>query len=310
MLIGPRTLLAATVVVPFLPVAPPAPRLAGLPACVPKHLHAEASLQGATGSLLGALALRNVGSNTCVLRVPLTLTLLAPSGRALALRTEGRGSALGALALRLDPGEAGTAGLQLWNACDPGSKAHLWVVLPRGGGRIDIGLGAGGRCDVPGEPPGYVIGGLQPADQPRLSKQAKAQHALHVGQIAAPATTRAGAVVDYTVSVTNRSANEVRTSTCPLFYEQLWLWKQNLVITHQYVLNCRGLEALASRSTTLFEMRLAVPRDARGNADIEWGFEDRAAPIPVRAPMSPLLNGPVGVEPWSSGRTTLQVTAP
>ena len=307
-----RSLLAASAVVPFLPLAPSKPALAGVPACTPNQLRASVSLQGATGSLLGGFALRNVGSRACVLLTPLRLSLRDPSGRALPLGRQSPDSPLGARQLRLDPGQAGAAELQLGNACDPSSKAHLWVVLPRRAGRVDLGIGAGGRCDVPGKPAVYGVGALQQADPPPLSSEQKGQRAaLRVAAIGAPRTTRAGTTLTYTVSVANLSSKQVRARSCPHFYEQLWLWKQDVVITHQFLLNCRPIgDVFAAHSTSVFEMRLEVPRDLKGSADIDWGLEDRMAPIPTRVSMNELLNSSVGVNPYSSSHVTLRVTAP
>jgi hypothetical protein len=289
-----RVLLAvAGTVIPFLPLAPPHQKTAGLPACAATHLESSVSLQGATGSMLGGFALRNTGDHACVLHAPLRLVLLDPAGGPLPLSGDAVDADLGYRALRLDPGRAGVVTLRLSNACDSSSTAHLWVVLPGAADRVDLGIGAEGRCDSPAAPPAYDLG---PLDQGWQTAPIPGSRLLRVAAVNAPAVVRAGTTLVYTVAIANRGARPLHLARCPVFAEQLWLWKQDQVVTRQYVLNCRTFPA---HGRTVFAMRLRVPEQSRGSASLEWGLEDRAAPIPPLVSDNELLGGPVNVAPWS-----------
>jgi Domain of unknown function (DUF4232) len=289
----PRGAALLAGVIPFLPLAPPAPKLAGLPACTASALRASVSLQGATGSQLGGLALRNVAHQTCVLARPRRL-VLRDRGRRLALTQAAEAPRLGARRLRLDPGRAATLELQLWNACDEHSRAHLWIVV--GTGAVDLGIGAEGRCDSPGHPPSYWLGAMQSGGPPRLSPAQRRLHALRVASLDVPARARHGTVLAYRVTIANRSGAVLPARPCPVFAEQVWLWRVHAVLTRQYVLNCRALPAHGSLT---FEMRMPLPRDARGDATVEWSLEDEPAPIPVRAPPDEVLNSSVSIASYS-----------
>ena len=290
----PRAAALLAGVIPFLPLAPPAPKLTGLPPCTASELRASVSLQGATGSMLGGLTLRNGTHHACVLARPRAL-VLRDRGRRLALTQASEVPQLGVRRLRLDPGRAATLELQLWNACDEHSRARLWVVVA--GGAVGLGIGAEGRCDSPAQPPSYRLGAMQSAGPSRLTAAQRRLHAaLRVRSLDVPARARHGTVLTYRVTIANRSDVALPARPCPVFAEQVWLWSVHAVLTRQYVLNCRALRA---RGSLTFEMRMPLPRDARGNASVEWSLEDATAPIPPRAPTDEVLNSPVAIAAYS-----------
>lgn len=292
--------LVALAVVPFVPIHAPTPSPAGFADCAARQLHASVSLQGATGSQLGGLALRNVSGSGCVLRTPLRLALV-DGGARLPLSRVGSSAALGFHALLLRPRRAGAARLQLFNACGEHPSARLFVVLARRGGLVPLGIAAEGRCDSPGSPPAWAIGPLERADPPALTRAGRAQHAaLRVRAVRVPASVRAGTVLRFTVTLA--AVRTVPARPCPLFYEQLWLWKQQRVVTEQYVLNCHPVgAAFAAGRPARFAMRLRVPAAARGRASVEWGLEDAVVPVPRLAPLNELLNAGAGPSGYSAG---------
>jgi hypothetical protein len=96
--------------------------------------------------------------------------------------------------------------------------------------------------------------------------------------------------------VTVTARHSVSARPCPLLYEQLWLWKQNRVVTRQYVLNCAAVgTAFAASRRYVFAQRLPVPADGQGHASVEVGLEDDVSPIPAVAPLDQLLDS--GVSP-------------
>ncbi|HEY4349364.1 MAG TPA: DUF4232 domain-containing protein [Gaiellaceae bacterium] len=152
-------------VIPFTGRPAPAPTpTAGLPLCRAASLRATVSLQGATGSMLGGVLLRNTGRSTCALLGPPSLELYDHAGHRLRLRALGRIALSGVRALALPPHSSAAIEIALFNACQPRPGSHLAVVLGRPTGRIELPIGAEGRCDRPSLPPGYSIGPLQHGD--------------------------------------------------------------------------------------------------------------------------------------------------
>jgi hypothetical protein len=294
-----RTSLAlVAAVVPFLPLHPAAENVGGAPPCIASQLRPRVQLQGATGSQLGGLAMENAGRRACVFRTPLRLVLVDVAGRALPLSSSGPPHGYGYTALILQPRASTGTELQLFNACGHGAPKDLWLVLPSGGGRVDLGISAEGRCDAPRSPPRAVVGPLVAAH----SFRGPGRSDLRVTSIEAPSSTRAGMTLRYTVTIANRSGARLSLRHCPAFAEQLWF--RDIVVTRQLLLNCGAFEP---HSSTTFAMRLRVPATTRGPAQLEWSLVDSVFPIPTLMPAWQLLDGPdVDSYSWRTAAVTVR----
>jgi hypothetical protein len=263
------------VIVPFQPIQPPAQQLAGVPACVSSQLRANANnLQGATGSRLGGILLRNVGLTPCVLRAPLQVVRLDRSGRKLAFASLYGREGLGYRALRIDPRQAAVAEIQLMNACGT-TPSELWLDRPR----VDLGIPPLGRCDYPTGPPSAFVAHLD-----RLVTRHPA-HVLRVVSIKAPRKVVGGTTLDYTVTIANPTARTWHGTA--LYGEQLVDYAANLAETRQSDLPVRTLPPHSRRT---FEMRIRAPRKRDRLAEVQWSLIDYTEPIPPTAPLDVLLD--------------------
>jgi hypothetical protein len=261
------------VIVPFQPIQPPAQHLAGVPACVSSQLRASVEVQGATGSELGGITLRNVGGRPCVLRAPLSIVRLDRSGRKLGFVSQFGRQGAGYAAVRIDPRQAASVEVQLRNAC--GTKpSELWLDRPR----VDLGIPPEGRCDGTSFPPNAFMAHLD-----RVVTHHPG-HILRVVSIQAPPRVAGGAALNYTVTIANPTAHTWRGTA--LYGEQLTDYGSNRTVTRQYELPVRTLRP---HSRTTFEMRLQVPRKRDPYAELEWSLLDYTEPIPPSAPTSVLL---------------------
>ena len=301
-LASPRVGISAlATVIPFLPLPANEPRLAGLPDCSPAALRASVSLQGATGSQLGGLRLTNRGRKLCLLHGPLRLVLLDDRGRRLALARKSSRWPVGDV--RVAPGGSAGAMLQLFNACDRRSTAHLWAVLARGQGRVDLGIGPAGRCNAPRSPPSYIVVGFIPDDTPTSAEEAAQRAGLRVVAIQLPARVSGGRLLRYTVVIRNRSTRPVPMKRCPRFYEQLWLWTREpgVVLTNEYTLNCRPLHGVFPAGKRIaFQMQIAVPERSSGTATLSWGLTIAPVYLDERVGTDEAIDHIVSPIPYSS----------
>ncbi len=118
--------------------------LAAAPGCSAGSLSATASLQGATGSLLGGIELTNVGRRACVLPERPVVRLMW-GGRIIAVRRTTLPVRAAPLGL-LKPGKSAFAGLQWRNWCgerpsgDSPFRPRLLLTLARGRGTLRVEL--------------------------------------------------------------------------------------------------------------------------------------------------------------------------
>ena len=272
--------------IPWLPTRPPTivePPIAS--PCRAADLHAELRVQGAIGSLIGGVFVRNVGRAPCSL-----------SGRPSA-RFEGGSAA--ETALRLIPAAAdpldtsliydrasslhalgrGRLGFVpvLWsNWCPPDviqtsigrPPARLVLVLPAGG-ELSTPVDRAPRCDAPQAPSTLAIkpfarDGRQPPPSSLL--HLKAEIVGKSPNLKAPSfRARLGGLLRYQVTLTNVSRRRFRFRNCPIYLQDLDGRSQ------RYVLNCRAVGLLRPEETARFNMVLRVPRTARpGRRGLFW----------------------------------------
>ena len=150
-----------------LPAGPPARA-----ACKPAALRAAVLLQGATGSLLGSIRLRNIGGKACTLRGRPTVQLRDANG--VLLNTKqipgrpvwqyvGGPKPRGWPTVRLSPRGTAQVSLQLRNWCVvPVKPVFFHVYLPGAGERVIAPARVTLRCDAPGQPASMAVGPVEP----------------------------------------------------------------------------------------------------------------------------------------------------
>lgn len=272
--------------------------------CRARDLRARLSLQGATGSLVGGVTLRNAGAHACALvgRPSVSFTGVPPGARWTVEKLAAQAAPPEALAdppgsLRaLRPGKSASVSLWWSNWCDATSKPAsgpgtppkaLALGLP-GGSAVLVPVTGAPRCDVPQQPsrvsvgpftptPGY----LPPSSRLPLRVAILGDRRVEVkpGVRAVPITR--GERFHYEVAITNTGTRPFRfaAASCPVYEQQLEGGRPQV-----YVLNCRPAGAIAPRQTVVFAMEISIPADARsGNNSLAWEL----APRTYDAPFAP-----------------------
>ena len=276
-----RMLRAATLasVIPWLPViAPAAPLPPVASPCTAAGLHAELSLQGATGSLAGGVVLTNRGASPCSLLGRIEVRFLGgsdPAGvvrSALAPDRPDPGVPLPSLRAPR-PGQSAFAGLWWSNWCGHPAPTRLALRLPYGE-ELDLPISDGGpRCDAPGSPSSLGVRQLEPRPtQPKPSTRLPLAAAIveheHIGPKVIPLVRgRRGGTAVFHVALTNTSRRPFRFGSCPVYVEGTGLDEP----PELYVLRCRPAGTIQPDASVVFEMRIRIPRGARlGQHPLTW----------------------------------------
>ena len=272
--------------IPWLPTRPPTvvePPIAS--PCRVADLYAELRVQGALGSLIGGVFVRNVGEAPCSL-----------SGRP-SVRFEGGPAA--ETDLRLTPAAADPIDTSLiydrasslhalgrgriavvpvlWsNWCPPDviqtsigrPPTRLVLALPAGG-ELSAPVDRAPRCDAPRAPSTLDIKPFMRSGRQAPPSSLLPLEAVIVGKLpklqAPSLRARAGGLLRYQVTLTNVSRRSFRFRRCPIYLQALHGQSQ------RYVLNCRPVGSLRPRQTVRFNMVLRVPRTARpGRTGLFW----------------------------------------
>lgn len=142
------------------------------PPCSSMDLAATTNWQGATGSLLGVLAVANQGSTGCALRNAPRIALIDAHGAVLDVQQTDLPAASGFGSLFLGPGEGAIASLRWDNDCAklPDRFVTLVLALPDAGALPAPVLGPDGlpaagapRCDDPAAPSRLQVGAFRAA---------------------------------------------------------------------------------------------------------------------------------------------------
>jgi len=303
----PAASTASAPVVPWLPLQPAkasaSPPLA--PPCRAGELAAQLALNGATGSLVGDVELRNAGTTPCALLGHPTISFTGAAARQETWRVRELAASPAPPDVLADPpgslrslapGKAASVALFWSNWCGPGatptgspgaSPDALTLRLPSGT-TLTVPLSKAPRCDAPQDPSTISVGPFTPAERQLPESSRLPLRVTIVGNrpVRVKPGLRAfrvhrGELLRYEVGVANVGAQPFRfaSTSCPSYIEQFATEPGQV-----YVLNCRPVHAIAPGQTVLFEMQLRIPHGARlGNNSLTW----QLAPKTYDAPFAP-----------------------
>ena len=288
-------MLAAGGAIPWLPQHPVKatahPPLA--PDCRAGELRAHLFLQGATGSLIGGIALRNAGSAPCSLVGPPQVSFAGAAAARSQIKHLGRSpqppdvladppGSLRALA----PGKSAGVNLIWSNWCGP-PPAGFAIGLG-GGTTLVVPVAQAPRCDAPQSPSLLSVAPFTPATRhlPASSRLPLRVSIVGPRPVVVKPGVRAfrihrGELLHFRVALTNTGKMSFRfaPSSCPVYIEQL-----DARNAGPYVLNCRPASLIAPHQTVLFEMQIPIPSTTRlGLNNVTWEL----APKTFDAPFAP-----------------------
>jgi hypothetical protein len=274
-------------------------------ACQASNLRARLFLQGATGSLVGGVDLRNVGPTPCALVGWPTISF---SGAA-AVTTRWQAKKLASSpappdvladppgSLRaLKPGKSAMVSLFWSNWCGPGTDPTGASGTPpdaielalASGTSITVPVGKAPRCDAGQDPSIVSVGPFTPTVRHLPQSSRLPLHVSIVGPrpIQLKPGLRAfrvhrGELLHYIVALTNTGSSTFRFaySSCPSYIEAL-----TPSSPQAFVLNCRPADAIAPRATVLFAMQIEILETARLGT---WSLTWQLAPKTYEAPFAP-----------------------
>jgi hypothetical protein len=286
---GSTTPVAAAPIA-WLDAPTPAPSAGGpsIPAparpCTPGDLPATATYEqtgGISQSDSDLIQLRNVGPSPCTLDKNPQLLYTDQHGQVRPLPTgqwDPAAPSPGASPTRspatIAPSETATLLVIFSHGCGAAQRTYQGIVLVQASKRIPVpGLQLTGTC------PTVDIDAWRPPQQPDPIPT-RLRYGNLVALVDAPATVRAGAVLDYIVTLANPGSTAVPLDPCPVYRESIY----KLSITYQ--LNCPSGGIPASGSIR-FAMRITVPAYAPAGHDrlawaiVESGGESAAASAPI-----------------------------
>jgi hypothetical protein len=278
------------------PLAPPCPASA---------LRAQLALQGATGSLVGGVTLRNVGAKACSLLGWPTVSFTGKAAKLTKWRVKDVPAQTAPLDVLTDPPGSLRAlqpgksvGVTLWwsNWCGPASRPASGPGPPpqaleltlASRTTIRIPVGQAPRCDQPQYPSTLSVGPYQPTLRhlPESSHLPLRVAILGGEPVLVKPHLRAfrahrGERFQYVVAVTNTSGTAFRfaKTSCPTYIEQIVP-----SAGQAYVLNCRPVASIAPHAHVLFAMEYVVPTNIHlGYSSLTWEL----APKTFNAPFAP-----------------------
>jgi Protein of unknown function (DUF4232) len=220
----------------------------------------------------------NVSNTACLLAGSPTIAGLTAAGTLVPLNAS-EGSYFG------DPGPTanmGPGGVTVLNisgadACDE-ILAGAHKVYPT----LRLDLASGGSIDIPGGGFDTICGVSVSA----FGVPADAQSAAGpppsplTAAISAPATAAPGAVLEFTVTLTNQTATDVALEPCPAYEEFIGSGDTTWVATiRDYYLNCATASTIPAGGALTFAMRLALPANQpAGMAKFGWDIQGGAGP--------------------------------
>jgi hypothetical protein len=229
---------------------------------------------GAGGTWYQRVVFTNVGSTTCVLRGRPAVTAVWPDGVRRTLRSGFRADGgVDALApADIAPGRHALLDFASTDQCYPAVHLRRPVFTLPGGGSVS----AGDRfallrfCDLRwsnlGLPKHYVAPHVRPGTSGSLEVTLQQR-----------GTIRAGTTLRYVVTLRNSTRGRVVLAPCPGYTEGLYA--DALVVQRSFDLNCGGTRSISAGGHARFEMRLAVPTQARpGLAKLAWSLDTATGP--------------------------------
>ena len=280
-------------VVPWLPAAPPQadPIVVSLaPPCDADQLRGRLRVQGAGGTLVGGIAVRNTGEDACSLTGRASARLVGGTApetrwRVLAMKAQpwNTGPIVASLASvrAIEPGHQAWVALFWSNWCPAGTRLTTSGEPPKA---LLLGLPADrelrfpirgfvSRCDAPRSASRLGIApfrplGREPARSTRIPLRASfngvARPEVKFGtpELRAPR----GGVLRYRIALTSRLKTPFAFSACPVYEQRAFTH-----LREAYVLSCRAAGAFAPGERKVFAMELKVPADAPlGRQPLVW----------------------------------------
>lgn len=145
-------------------------------ACAAADLRANASLEGAMGSVEGSIGLKNVGGTTCTLTGRPTVSIFSSTGHEVSLQVtesepqwqaDGTSQPQGWPVVGVQPGSSASVRVRWSNACPQLSGPASWKVdLGNGRGTLDVpnaGASLVPPCNGPSEPSTLEVGPFEPS---------------------------------------------------------------------------------------------------------------------------------------------------
>lgn len=230
---------------------------------------------GAAGTFYQEIRLTNRSRQPCTLSgAPGAIIGVRASGRRVNL-SRSIDKAVGANLIgpgpaNLRPGKAGWLTLAYPDGCDAimnGEKDDFTSL------RILLDTSGRVRVDLPA--PLNVVCGLSSSrfGAPRPSPQDTSRLNALSATVHLPAALLAGAIVGYTVTLHNKSMQDLALSPCPSYAEYLSPL-QHLAqrVVQRYYLNCHAAAEIAAGGSLTFAMQMAVP-NATGPAKYLWQLQ-------------------------------------
>ncbi len=272
------------------------------PPCRAGDLDAHLFLQGATGSLVGGVDLRNAGGSPCALLGWPQVSFTGAAALTARWRVKNIARLPEPLEVLVDPpgslralGPGKSAGISLFwsNWCGPGSKPAGGPSTPpagfrirlRGGSSLVVPVRQAPRCDAPQDPSLLQVAPftptarrLPPSSRLPLTVAIVGPRPVLVKPGLRAFRIRRGALLPFRVAVTNggKTVFHFARSSCPVYIEEL-----SPAAPHAYVLNCRPVGSISPHETVLFEMRTEIPAGARlGNNSLTWELAPKTDEAP------------------------------
>lgn len=263
--------------------------------CRAGDLHAHPFLQGATGSLVGGVDLRNAGTRACSLLGWPTASFAgggATTERWQVKRLTASPTPLDVLAdppgsLRaLQPGKSAGVSLFWSNWC--GAPPGALVLRLSSGTSVSVPAAQAPRCDAPQYPSTLSVGPFTPAERhlPESSRLSLRATILGVRTVLIKSGLRGflvhrGELFRYRVSLTNtgRATFRFARSSCPVYIEE-----PDPAPTEVYVLNCRPVGPIPLGRTVVFAMQVRIPATVRlGAGSLTWQLAPKTYEAPFAA---------------------------